>query len=82
MLWAAVPLDDDAGREQLMARIKVTSIPRLVVLDGKTGRISVDNAVGQPIMDMRLAASKKEACGSTDYCPVVVCTATRTIECL
>lgn len=61
MPWLAVPYDDDA-REQLLARIRVQGIPRLVVLDGKTGRIIVDNAVGQP-MDInnwrRLAAGKK-----------------------
>jgi thiol-disulfide isomerase/thioredoxin len=48
MPWKAVPYDDD-GREQLMGYIKVTGIPRLVVLDGKTGRILVENAVGQPL---------------------------------
>mmetsp|Transcript_21948 Transcript_21948/g.36303 ORF Transcript_21948/g.36303 Transcript_21948/m.36303 type:complete len:336 (+) Transcript_21948:170-1177(+) len=48
MPWAAVPFDDD-GREKLMSYIKVTGIPRLVVLDGKTGRTIVDNAVGQPL---------------------------------
>lgn len=48
MPWLAVPYEDDA-REELMAHIKVTGIPRLVVLDGRTGRIIVDNAVGQPL---------------------------------
>jgi nucleoredoxin len=48
MPWKAVPYDDD-GRDKLMAYIKVTGIPRLVVLDGKTGRTLVDNAVGQPL---------------------------------
>lgn len=48
MPWTAVPFDDD-GREQLMGYIKVKGIPRLVVLDGKTGRTIVDNAVGQPL---------------------------------
>jgi nucleoredoxin len=61
MPWLAVPYDDDA-RESLMAHIRVSGIPRLVVLDGKTGRIIVDNAVGQQL-DVnnwrRLAASKK-----------------------
>jgi nucleoredoxin len=61
MPWLAVPYDDDA-RESLMGRIRVSGIPRLVVLDGKTGRIIVDNAVGQQL-DVnnwrRLAASKK-----------------------
>jgi nucleoredoxin len=61
MPWLAVPYDDDA-RESLMGHIRVSGIPRLVVLDGKTGRIIVDNAVGQQL-DVnnwrRLAASKK-----------------------
>ena len=60
MPWLAVPFDDDA-RESLLADINVTRIPRLVVLDGKTGRILVDNAVGQEL-DVnhwrRLAAGK------------------------
>jgi thiol-disulfide isomerase/thioredoxin len=46
--WMAVDYDDDA-RDNLMAAIKVSGIPRLVVLSGKTGRILVDNAVGQPL---------------------------------
>jgi nucleoredoxin len=61
MPWLAVPFDDDA-REQLLGHIRVQGIPRLVVLDGKTGRILVDNAVGQQ-MDVnhwrRLAGGKK-----------------------
>lgn len=61
MPWLAVPFDDDA-REQLLAHIRVQGIPRLVVLDGKTGRIIVDNAVGRPL-DVnnwrRLAAGNK-----------------------
>lgn len=47
MPWLAV--DYDGPREELMAQIKVSGIPRLVVLDGKSGRILVDNAVGQPL---------------------------------
>lgn len=60
MPWAAVPFDDD-GRDKLMSYIKVTGIPRLVVLDGKTGRTIVDNAVGQPldINRWRNSGSKK-----------------------
>lgn len=46
--WMAVDYDEDA-REQLLAAIRVQGIPRLVVLSGKTGRILVDNAVGQPL---------------------------------
>lgn len=48
MPWLAVDFDDD-GREKIKERIKVTGIPRLVVLDGKTGKIIVDNAVGHPL---------------------------------
>ncbi|KAL3934240.1 MAG: hypothetical protein SGBAC_009998 [Bacillariaceae sp.] len=46
--WMAVDYEDDA-RDQLMAAIRVQGIPRLVVMSGKTGRILVDNAVGQPL---------------------------------
>lgn len=48
MPWLAVPFDDDA-RENLLGHIRVQGIPRLVVLDGKTGRVLVDNAVGQQL---------------------------------
>jgi thiol-disulfide isomerase/thioredoxin len=48
MPWLAVDYDDDA-REQLMAHIRVSGIPRLAVLDGRTGRIVEDNAVGKPL---------------------------------
>ena len=48
MPWTAVPYDDD-GREGLMAHIRVQGIPRLAVLDGRTGRIIEDNAVGKPL---------------------------------
>lgn len=47
MPWLAV--DYDGPREELMAQIKVSGIPRLVVLDGRSGRILVDNAVGQTL---------------------------------
>lgn len=47
MPWMAVPYDDD-GREALMGHIRVQGIPRLAVLDGRTGRIIEDNAVGKP----------------------------------
>ena len=61
MPWVAVSFDDDA-REKLLAHIRVQGIPRLVVLDGKTGLILVDNAVGQKLdinQWRRLAAGKK-----------------------
>lgn len=46
--WMAIDFDDDA-RESLMASIRVSSIPRLVVLSGVTGKIIEDNAVGKPL---------------------------------
>jgi Thioredoxin-like len=46
MPWMAVPYDDD-GREALMGHIRVSGIPRLAVLDGKTGKVIEDNAVGK-----------------------------------
>jgi thiol-disulfide isomerase/thioredoxin len=46
--WMAVDYDDDA-REALQAAIRVQGIPRLVVLSGATGKVIVDNAVGQPL---------------------------------
>jgi thiol-disulfide isomerase/thioredoxin len=46
MPWLAIPFDDD-GREQLMGQLRVSGIPRLVVVDGRSGRILEENAVGQ-----------------------------------
>eukprot|EP00980_Cylindrotheca_fusiformis_P013949 scaffold3621_cov114-Cylindrotheca_fusiformis.AAC.14 len=46
--WMAVDFEDDA-RESIIASIRVSGIPRLVVLSGKSGKIIVDNAVGQPL---------------------------------
>ena len=46
--WMAVDFDDDA-RDSLMAAIKVSGIPRLVVLSGTTGKIVEDNAVGKQL---------------------------------
>jgi nucleoredoxin len=45
--WMAVDYDDDA-RENLLGAIRVSGIPRLVVLSGDTGKIIEDNAVGKP----------------------------------
>lgn len=47
MPWLAVHFDEDT-REELMSWIRVTGIPRLCVLDARTGRIIEDNAVGKP----------------------------------
>ena len=50
MPWLAVDYDkDERAREQLMSHIRVSGIPRLAVLDGRTGRIIEDNAVGKPL---------------------------------
>jgi len=46
--WLAIDYDDDA-RENLMATIKVSGIPRLVVINALTGNIVEDNAVGKPL---------------------------------
>lgn len=46
--WMAVDFDDDA-REALMAKIRVSGIPRLVVISGTTGKIVEDNAVGKQL---------------------------------
>jgi thiol-disulfide isomerase/thioredoxin len=46
--WMAVDFDDDA-REQLMAAIHVSGIPRLVVIHADSGKIVEDNAVGKPL---------------------------------
>ncbi len=48
MPWTAIDYDD-ATREQLMSYIRVTGIPRLTVLDGRTGTIVEDNAVSKPL---------------------------------
>ena len=50
MPWLAVDYEkDENAREQLMSYIRVSGIPRLAVLDGRTGRIIEDNAVGKPL---------------------------------
>lgn len=48
MPWLSVDYDDDT-REALMGHIRVSGIPRLAVLDGRTGRIIEENAVGKPL---------------------------------
>lgn len=47
--WYAIDFDDD-WRENLMGILQVQGIPRLVVLDAKTGNIVVNNAVGKPLV--------------------------------
>jgi len=46
--WMAIDYEDDT-RERLMATLKVSGIPRLVVVDASTGNIVEDNAVGKPL---------------------------------
>lgn len=46
--WMAIDYEDDT-REQLMGTLKVSGIPRLVVIDATTGNIVEDNAVGKPL---------------------------------
>lgn len=60
MPWLAIDFEEDT-REALMSHIRVTGIPRLCVLDGATGGIVEDNAVGKPfdINRWRQLKSKK-----------------------
>jgi nucleoredoxin len=60
MPWLAVDFEDST-RERLLSYIRVSAIPRLVVVDGRTGRIVVDNAVGQAldVNQWRKLADKK-----------------------
>jgi thiol-disulfide isomerase/thioredoxin len=48
MPWAAIDYADDV-RESLLSFMRVTGIPRLTVLDGKSGAIIEDNAVGKTL---------------------------------
>ena len=48
MPWLAVPFDCDV-REKLLSFIKVTGVPRVVVLDGRSGKILESNAVGRAL---------------------------------
>lgn len=47
MPWIAIKFDDIL-RESIMAKFKVSGIPRLCILDAMSGRVIVDNAVGTP----------------------------------
>lgn len=48
--WLAIDYENDAdARESLQASLRVSGIPRLVVLNAKTGKIVEDNAVGKPL---------------------------------
>jgi len=48
MPWLAVPFDADT-REKLLSWMKVTGVPRLMVLDGRTGKILESNSVGRAL---------------------------------
>ncbi|KAL7543560.1 hypothetical protein ACHAXR_012840 [Thalassiosira sp. AJA248-18] len=48
MPWLAVPFDADT-RERLLSWMKVTGVPRLMVLDGKSGKVLESNAVGRAL---------------------------------
>ncbi|KAL9190793.1 hypothetical protein ACHAXT_000499 [Thalassiosira profunda] len=48
MPWLAVPFDADT-RERLLSWMKVTGVPRLMCLDGRTGKILESNSVGRAL---------------------------------
>jgi len=48
MPWLAVPFDSSV-RERLMSHIKVTGVPRLVCLDGRSGKTLESNSVGRAL---------------------------------
>lgn len=58
MPWLAVPFDADT-RERLMSWMKVTGVPRLMVLDGRTGKTLESNAVGRALDLARFAKMVK-----------------------
>jgi thiol-disulfide isomerase/thioredoxin len=49
MPWLAIDYNDETARETLMAQLRVQGIPRLAVVDGRTGRVIEDNAVGKTL---------------------------------
>lgn len=48
MPWLAVPFDSET-RERLLAWMNVTSVPRLMCLDGRSGRVVETNSVGRAL---------------------------------
>jgi thiol-disulfide isomerase/thioredoxin len=48
MPWLAVPYDADT-RDRLLSWMKVSGVPRLMVLNGRTGKIVESNAVGRAL---------------------------------
>lgn len=55
MPWLSLPYDDSRRRESLMSQFQVQGIPRLVVLS-PSGKLIVDNAVGQPLTEQLVLA--------------------------
>ncbi|KAL7428059.1 hypothetical protein ACHAXH_004170 [Discostella pseudostelligera] len=48
MPWLAVPFDSET-RERLLAWMNVTSVPRLMCLDGRSGKVVETNSVGRAL---------------------------------
>ena len=48
MPWLAIPYDAET-RERVLSWMKVTGVPKLMVLDGKTGKILESNSVGRTL---------------------------------
>ena len=48
MPWLAIPFDADT-RERLLSWMKVNGIPRVMVLDGRTGKVLESNSVGRAL---------------------------------
>ena len=48
MPWLAVPFDSET-RERLLAWMNVTSVPRLMCLDGRSGKAVETNSVGRAL---------------------------------
>mmetsp|Transcript_357 Transcript_357/g.738 ORF Transcript_357/g.738 Transcript_357/m.738 type:complete len:404 (+) Transcript_357:107-1318(+) len=48
MPWLAVPFDSDT-RERLMSWMKASGVPKLMCLDGRTGKILESNSVGRAL---------------------------------
>lgn len=60
MPWLAVPFDADT-RERLLSWMKVTGVPRLMCLDGRTGKILESNSVGRSLDLSRFSKYVKDS---------------------
>mmetsp|Transcript_31863 Transcript_31863/g.66975 ORF Transcript_31863/g.66975 Transcript_31863/m.66975 type:complete len:408 (+) Transcript_31863:139-1362(+) len=58
MPWLAVPFEADT-RERILSWMKATGVPKLMTLDGRTGRILESNAVGRALDLPRFAKMVK-----------------------